>query len=431
MSLDQTFCASPWLHMRITNSGTYEACRWQVNHGTRVNFDHSIQQISPLTFFQKNMAPLRSALLDGQNLDMCGACYKMEQHGKVSGRQRQLLKVGIQTQWFDKSLASSTLRDDFDYSNSANGTTTRTVVDWQIDLGNYCNSACVFCGPENSSRMAAEFKHLGLIDSLPPTSWCDDPALVDRFISDLVNSKDLHYLHFIGGETLITPGFRNILSALITADIASQVTVGFTTNLTVWDQSIIDLLTQFKQVNLGMSVETLTKVNDYIRYPSKLSTTQELLDRWVSVARQQDWLIQLRVTPTCLTVHELSTVYDYAWQHGIAVESCNFLYDPSFMRIGVLPAEQRQQAHDKLSDWVKSHQVDHHAQIVNTRDPNMSHAQIYQDALSYLDFLNTAQDESNRLPDLIDYLKRLESGRKNSVLDYLPQYESLFRSHGY
>jgi len=35
------------------------------------------------------------------------------------------------------------------------------------------------------------------------------------------------------------------------------------------------------------------------------------------------------------------------------------------------------------------------------------------------------------LPDLVDFVKRLETSRGNSILDYLPEYEELFRSAGY
>ena len=99
MSLEKNFCSSPWFHMRITNSGTYESCRWQSKDGnTRVNFNNNIQTISPLTYFQKNMAELRTTLLSGKASSVCSDCYTMEQHDKISGRQRQLLKVGIQEQ---------------------------------------------------------------------------------------------------------------------------------------------------------------------------------------------------------------------------------------------------------------------------------------------------------------------------------------------
>ena len=419
--------------MRITNSGTYEPCRWMnKNVSTRVNFDRNIKSLSPLKYFQDNMAPLRTELLQGHVPDMCSDCHVMEAHGKPSGRQRQLLKVGVLGEHFEKSLASSPMRAAFDHSNQNQGATDRTVTDWQIDLGNYCNGACVFCGPESSSSLATEFKQIGLIDQTPPPSWCDDPELLDQFVMDLTSSPYLQYLHFLGGETVITPGFKKILSALVNADLAKKITIGFTTNLTVWSDTVVELLTQFQQVNLGMSVETLTAVNDYVRYPSEQARTQQLLDQWRDLAKRHAWLTQLRITPTCLTMHDLTTVYDYAWQHNISVESCSFFDRPEFFRISVLPAQQRQIAIQRLQQWIKSHVANPCAhQIINTRDQNLAQQQIAQDAESYLHYLQSAPDESSRLPDLVAYLKRLEASRGNSILTYLPQYEDLFRSAGY
>jgi hypothetical protein len=155
------------------------------------------------------------------------------------------------------------------------------------------------------------------------------------------------------------------------------------------------------------------------------------LDRWIKTARQYNWLIQLRITPTCLTLHELHTVYEYAWQQNISVESCNFIDRPRFMRISVLPPEQRVQARQRLSDWIDQHMTSNTDTIVNTRDPNRARDWILQDARSYLNYLDQAPDESDHVSDLVYYLKRLESVRGNSILTYLPKYETLFRSAGY
>ena len=432
MSFEKTFCSSPWLHMLITNNGTYEPCRWMnKTSGRKIDFNNSIQTTSPLQYFQKSMSGLRKELLEGNSLEMCNDCYVMDQHNKPSGRLRQLLKVGVQQDYFAKSLASSTLKESFDYSVSSQGQTNRTITDWQIDLGNFCNGACVYCNPHSSSKLATEFLKLGLTDSVPPPSWCDDTALLDKFINDLIVSPDLSYLHFLGGETVITPGFKKILAALVNAGIAKDIVIGFTTNLTVWSDPVVELLTQFKQVHLGMSIETLTPVNDYVRYPSQINSVVEHLNRWVKLGKDNDWLIQLRITPTCLTVHELTTVYDYAWENNIAVESCNFLDEPAHMRISVLPEEYRKIIIEKITNWIETHSTTIIGKIVNTRDPNIAKEQISQDATSYLNYLITAPDESSRLPDLVKFLKILESNRNNSILTYLPQYEELFRSAGY
>ena len=432
MSFEHSFCPSPWFHMRINGSGTYEPCRWMtLGAGTRHDGLNNIRVMAPTEYFQQHMSSLRQALLAGETPDLCGDCHRMEQHGKVSGRQRQLLKVGVRPEYFAKGLAGSPYRPHFDHSDKSSGHTTLRVRDWQIDLGNYCNGACVYCHPESSSTLATEFKKLGLIDETPGRAWSDDPALVERFVADLAATPDLAYLHFIGGETVITPGFRRILQALVDADLAQRVTIGFTTNLTVWAEPVVDLLCQFQTVNLGMSIESLTAINDYVRYPSQIDQVKNILSRWIQLGREQEWLMQLRITPTCLTVHDLTTVYDLAWHEGLAVESCNFLDRPEFLRISVLPDQFRAQARERLADWLTDHPAPEVAQVINTRDPNQVRAQIRQDAASYLDYLDHAADETDRLPDLVTYLKRLESHRGNSILDYLPDYENLFRSAGY
>ena len=370
-------------------------------------------------------------MLDGREIPGCAECHIVENHSKISGRQRQLLKIGVTAEDFSKSMLTSAWLDTFRHSLENDGDTDQLPQDWQIDLGNFCNSACLFCEPHSSSRLAAEFKKIGFINELPPRAWCDDPALLDSFLKTLESTPRIAYLHFIGGETLITPAFRIILEKLIQSGLAAKITIGFTTNLTTWDQEIVELLCQFQQVNLGMSVECLHPLNDYVRYGSKIDTVQQLMSRWISVARERQWLIQLRITPTVLSIWHLDTVYEFASDQGIAVESCNFLNDPVFMRPSVLPRSWRDRVIEKLQSWIDAQKQSAGSPVINTRNPDFAHQQVIEDAKSYVAYLEQQPDESNRLPALISYLQTMENNRKNSVLDYLPEYEELLRSAGY
>ena len=412
--------------MEIRNSGDFGYCRW-ADEGSAVN----IRNETPLQFFQTHMATVRNSMLQGKPASNCQRCQDMEQHHKVSGRQRQLLKTGVTVDNFDKSLRSSTYWSAFAQSNLTNGTTDQVPVDWQINLGNYCNSACVFCSPDYSSRLAQEFKRLKITSTDPGTNWAWDLDLLDQFVASLSNIDQLAYLHFIGGETLITPAFKVILEKLISAGINHRTRIGFTTNLTVWDNDTVTLLKQFDQVHLGMSIECLHSINDYVRWPSKINSVKNVLAQWIKVGQQHGWYLSLRTTPTALTVAHLPELYDFATQQNIGIESCNFLHNPSFLRMSVLPQSQRLAIADRMQSWIDQQHITASVQTINTRDPTQLHVQNVQDAASYVDYLRTAPDETHRLPDLVQYLKLLESSRSNCVLDYAPEYEHIFRSAGY
>jgi len=427
MSLKDSFCPSPWFHMRINNAGDYDYCRWATKHTAKSS---NIRHATPAEFFQDTMSDIRTDLLDGNTPQGCADCQLMDQHNKVSGRQRQLLKTGVKLEYFDKSLISSPWADTFKESMDTDGKINLLPQDWQIDLGNFCNSACLFCHSSYSSKLASEWKRVGLLKSIPVNNWCEDDANLKRFLDTLTASPKLRYLHFIGGETLITPAFKKILQALIDNNLTKEVIIGFTTALTTWDDSIVDLLSAFKQVNLGMSVECFHSVNDYVRYPSNINKVTDTMHKWIDVANKQGWLIQIRTTPTILTIRHLVTVFEFAYNNNISVESCNFLDHPRYMRPTVLPASYRAEVIESIDTWLKD-KTQSNSTVINTRDPNQAKLQVVQDAQSYLNYLKNQPDESQLLPELVDYLKIMESSRKNTVLDYLPEYEQLFRSAGY
>ena len=428
MTLEGTFCSSPWIHARINNTGQYEYCRWASEATPKVP---SIQQQTPVVFFQKDMAPLRQMLLNGESPAICSDCMAMEKHQKISGRQKQLLKTGLNVDHFTETALSSPWLSEFEYSLTHCGETTQLPQDWQVDLGNYCNSACIFCSPEASSKLASEYLKIGLINDLPAASWCNDPVQLSKFLDLLQQSKHIQYLHFIGGETLITPAFYTILEFMVNHELHHNVTVGLTTNLTTWNTKVVDLLTQFKSVNVGASVECLHPLNDYVRYGGTLSKTKELLNQWLALSARHNWYMQLRVTPTLFSIWHIDTIYDFAYNNNIAVESCNFLDEPRFLRPSVLPKELRDRVITKLNTWIATKDPITDNTVVNIRNPTMAKQQIIQDATSYVNYLKNQPDEAKYATELVTYLHKIEASRKNSIIEYIPEYEDFLRSAGY
>ena len=430
-----TFCPSLWYHMRILPNGHMRFCRWG-GIGKTANEDSmtsSLTQDNFLEFFQNEMSTLRMDMIKGKKIPACQECQLMELHGKVSGRERQLLKVGIKRNNFDKTFRSSPFYKEFQKSAENNGHTNLWPQDWQIDLGNQCNSNCIFCTPEYSSKLGAELIKLGIVDyKKPTTSWSNDDAAVERFVDMLKKTKSIAYLHFVGGEPFVIPGFKNILQKLVDQGLHKTVSLGFTTNLTRWDEAIVDLLKQYQEVNLGVSLECFDQINDYLRYPSKIEQVEDTLEKFLQVSKNKNWLTCLRITPTVFSVPHLVSVYEYAYNKNIGVESCNFLDEPVCMRMNILPKTMRQEFADKLQTWIDSKNLPLGERTLNFRDPNIVHKGILEDAQSYVNYIRNAPEETHRLPDTVSYIKKLETLRVNTILDYVsPEYRKLLRSAGY
>jgi len=410
--------------MKVGNHGSFHFCRW----GEMSKSQSGLKTHHPIAWFQRGsqQKSLRQNMINGVNNLDCHGCHTMESHNKISGRQRQLLKTGIRLDEFEKTLLSSPWLEAF--TKSAQGETDQVPTDWQIDLGNFCNSACVFCVPESSSRLARELFKLKSLDKMPEENWSSDPhqlaTLLDA-IAQADSQNKINYLHFIGGETLIIPAFQEILK-----QITRPTTIGFTTNLTVWNENIIELLKPH-QVHLGASLESVTPLNDYVRWGSKVEDVLTNLEKWHSVGQELGWITSLRITPTALTVMDLDLVYEYAWEKNIVIESCNFIHEPSQLRPSVLPVSFRKQASIKLQNWVDSKNINTGENIINIRDSNKVQQVLIQDAKSYINYLDTARDDTSLLPKLAEYLNLLESSRNNCILDHLPNYADTLRAHGY
>lgn len=425
MTFKGNFCPSPWFHMRINSLGQFEYCRWALRDTS------SAVTGDPVTFFKKGMAPIRQLMVEGKEVPGCANCNLMNAHSKVSGRDRQLLKIGVRSDLYEKTFASSPWLDEFKRTDHNDGIIDLMPQDWQIDLGNLCNSACIFCHPYSSSRLGVEWKKLGIVKNINNSQWTNNPDTVATIIDTLIASPRIAYIHFIGGELVINPAFKRILTALIDAGLHEQISIGFTTGMTDWDDELVESLTKFKEVNMGLSIECLDPLNDYIRYPSTISSVKQIMDKWLAIAEQYNWLTQLRITPTILSIDRLIPLFDFALAKGTAIESCNFISDPAFMSPAVLPPEYRAPIIKELSEWLLQHENQNQPAVINTRNPAASRQQVIEDAASYLHFLTNQPDESHLLPELVKRLKLLESNRSNSILDYTPKYAQLFRDTGY
>lgn len=433
--LKNTFCSSPWFHFRLTYDGSYEKCRWLKS----AEHTHNISDTKPVHFFDNVMASFREDFVNGKAPAECETCYYQEQFGKLSGRQKQLLKSGIRTDDFVNSVKSSPHYNDFMVSYTHAGSISRNPTDLQVDIGNVCNSACIMCDPVASSRLTQDYNKLSaksplFIKPAEYTSWVDNPNAMQSFLDLLTNTPDLKYLHLLGGETLYNEAFYTICNHLISHGTHNDVIIGTTTNGTIYKEELEYIIPKFKEFHLGISIETVTPLNDYIRYPANINYILANIDRFIALRTKHPSLhLTLRITPNVFTVYELDTLFEYMIKNNITAEACNILHKPSCLRIELMPSDIRQEVINKIEAVVEKYSLSKH-NVANIRSQHLVSEVNADTILDYLEFIKNykePEDKEQLQKELVEFLKAFESIRNNSILDYAPRYTEFLRLAGY
>jgi len=435
--LSKSFCSSPWYHIRLTYNGDFSECRWYKDEKPR---PINIEKTSMLEFYNSDrMRQLRSALLNGQSAPGCASCYYEDEFGKLSGRTRQLLKSGVQVDDFDRTMRSSPHYQRFLHSYQNLGHGDYHPVDLQIDLGNVCNSACIMCDPVSSSRLHTDYIKLHKINSTlfenpsKYTSWTQNPDTLERFIAELIAIPNLKYIHFLGGETLYDEAFYTICDRLVASGISKNIIIGTTTNGTIHNNRIDNLISQFKEFHLGISIEAVSSLNDYVRYPGKIDPILSNIDKFLALRSSTGLYVSLRITPNIFTISEIDQLFEYMIEKNVIAESCNILFKPECLRIELLPESIRQQTIDKLDQLIVKYK------LTKTSDNNIRKADAIADVIGnvvidYQQFLTTYAIPKNvdiLRQQLVIFLKSFESLRNNSILDHAPNYTEFLRHYGY
>jgi hypothetical protein len=119
----------------------------------------------------------------------------------------------------------------------------------------------------------------------------------------------------------------------------------------------------------------------------------------------------------------------------VIAESCNILYDPSCLRIELLPEELIQQSLDKINKVINDYSlVPNNEVILNRRSSEFIKPVISAVIFEYkhlLENMDAPDNLESERKNLVKFLKSFEQLRENSVLSYLPEYEEFLRSHGH
>lgn len=264
--INKSFCILPFIHLHIDESDTIKTCCYGdpiKKFNTNFNF---------LT--DPDFTIIRDQMLAGQLVQQCQNCYKIENNNGESFRQRNT------AEWVEKLKINKLEQTEVN------------LIYYDIRNDNTCNLACRICHPGASSQLEKEYKILG---------WPIKPADRKGQLSEIVNYKTIQRLYMAGGEPTIMPEFKKFLEQALKHN-RSDCELRIITNGTNLNKKIVELITQFNNIEFTISIDGYNQINRYIRWPSDWSTLVKNIHRFYELTDR----ISFNVTVSIWNIHRLS-----------------------------------------------------------------------------------------------------------------------------
>jgi hypothetical protein len=433
------FCNSPWHELHIYWDGGMGFC-CIASHRMYPDSAREIFNIKNITinewFDSPPMRSARLAMLGHQKNSFCDRCYHEEKNSGTSRRHNCNQKSVIFTKGnFQQSYQQSPGHQKFEYSQQNNGAFKGMPIDLHIDLGNHCNLTCKMCAPQASSKIAAQHVKWG-IDSAKKfigTDWTRDESTWHKTLDELSSIKSLRNIHFMGGETLITPRFHDFVDYMI-AKKRFNVNLSFVTNGTVFDESLMQKLLKFQRIGIEVSIETITDHNAYQRQGTDTAKVLQNIDRYLNLCDGDLITVTARPAISLLTIGNFYTLLSYCLDKKIMIKSL-LCTTPRYYSVEILPKEVKKLYLIRYEKFNQEHGLDFldHSYDFNEKDIAEIPRIIKMQSDLCINLLNsdTPKDADLHLREMVDWSRRWDSVHGYDARVLYPEFKDIYDRFGY
>ena len=424
------FCNSPWYELHIYWDGSLGIC-CQEDHKLYSSDQHyNIANISIRDWYNSEpVREFRQSLLGTASVSACSRCTQDENISANSRRIRSNQKSVIFTAAFNDSFQQSPGHKHFVDSFQA-GHTKSLPVDLHIDLGNYCNLACKMCNAQASSHIAAQQVRWGIDSSRQylGTDWTRDTTVWENFLQQLLDLPTLNNIHLMGGETLLTDRFEQLIDFFIKHQ-RFEVGFSFVTNGTVFKPDLLHKLKQFRRVGIEVSIETVDEHNAYQRQGTDTTVVLHNIQQYQQQCNGTNITVSLRPATSALTIGYYVGLLQYALEYKLIIKS-NQVYRPDFLNVSVLPRTVKNIYISQYQEFLDKLSTNTVTQDYNASDPNNYVAVIQEHAQACVNALQ-APDQTHLLPALVAHCQKWDQVYKYNAWELYPEWQNFLEQHGY
>lgn len=346
-------CVLAWNHLHVTIEGRVAPCCMYTGYTDEAlklyNIKtHTIEE----ALNSPGLKEMRKSMIENKPHGLCAVCNHRTENNIPSPRDY------YNNLYFDKTV------DLIGKTNEDGSIDIENFNPIYVDLrfSNLCNLKCRMCSVQASSAWYAETVEYNRLTNSGPVYY--DKKFHNNGGSEKVKHllNNVEAMYWAGGEPLILDEHYEILQHLIDTDRAKDVTLSYSTNLTVHkykNKPIVDYWKHFKHVSAIGSMDGMGEVCNYIRTGNTWEKAQEVFS-----AFHDSGYTHIDVNP-CITISILNLLhipdfikwcFENNWlPRDIDVMALNFVDYPLEMSIKYLPESVKLIAKERiqvLMDWL-------------------------------------------------------------------------------
>jgi sulfatase maturation enzyme AslB (radical SAM superfamily) len=287
------------------------------------------------------------------------------------------------------------------------------------------------CWSGASSRIATQYVRWGHEDHRQylGTDWTKDSITWNRFLDELVAIPKLKNVHLMGGETLLSPRFEELVNFMISHN-RFDICFSFVTNGTVFNDSLMDKLSQFSRVGIEVSIETTTPHNDYVRQGTDTALIIKNIQKYQKICNDKV-SVTLRPAISALTIGYYYSLLEYCLENKLIIKSL-LVTAPAYLNANVLPEAIKMQYMIKYQDMLNK-MPDNNNKNYNESDPNnyviLIRAQVQQ-AINILK-QPPPNDQKELLNSMVKMCRQWDNEFGFNAIDLYPELTEVFVQNGY
>ncbi|MBL8778110.1 MAG: twitch domain-containing radical SAM protein [Acidimicrobiales bacterium] len=405
-----TICPLPWLNLSTDVNGSSRPCCKFAQPSPESDYQLANLQTGDLdaVWNGEAMQRLRRDFREGAQPAECSSCWDEEAAGIPSFRQTYVADRGIHTP------------PDYDTL------TPDHPVALDLKLTNACNLKCRICGPVASSlwlreELASAGEHADpyLVenkDYFRANKITHDPANLATFRRWLPH---LDHLELTGGEPMLSKENREVLELIATEGRPERMTLLLTTNATVVDERMLDLLPAFGNVVVTLSVDDIGERFTYERSPGRWEEATGIMARYAAMTSERLHVgFNCSVSP--FNVWYLPEMVDWlaSTPELAAVHlNLNLVHYPRHYCIQVLPAS--------VKDAVAAHLTQR-----LLADPEACPPGVAAQVAEVVEFLSGSRDDDAvQWQESLAVTRHRDEIRGERFVDVFPEWSQVLRAH--